>query len=360
MQLRQLSATNFRNLISVELAFAAPTVAFVGENGEGKTNVLEAILLLALAKSVRAEKDEQLIRRGETCFRVVGVTDDRRCDVAAVAEPRFTKQLKVNDRIVAASEFVGQLPIVAFFPDDLNVLLLSPSLRRRYLDIVLCQTDPSYVVARSAYDRALRQRNALLVRISEHRASIDELDFWDDELARHGVVIGQARATFIAAATPVAAMRFSEIASDMRTLRLSLKGFCGEELTADAFVANLRKLRTEELRYAQTMYGPHRQDLLVTLDDVAIAADGSRGEIRSAVLALKFAELAFLESAKHTKPILLLDDVFSELDRGRQERLMNLFADCQTFITTTKREHLDAVNGEKQVFTVEAGVIQPT
>lgn len=351
----QLTATNFRNLAPLELSFTAPVTAFVGENAQGKTNLLEAISVLALGKSLRASSDTQLIAHEQDFFRITAELADG--TQLAVAQDATEKKCQINGKQVPVRELLGRLPIVAFWPEDLNLVLLSPAKRRRYLDTVLSQVDLAYLTACLEYARILKQRNALLSQIAEGQSAASELDFWDSELARHGTVIGATRAAFITAIAGELQARFEDLAHESKTLTARLSGFRAEALTKEKYLENLQKLRGKDLKYESTNYGPHRQDLIFELNGEPVADNGSRGEIRSTLLALKFAELVFLESKLGAKPLLLLDDVFSELDRGRQERLMAGIAGYQTVITTTKMEHVDGIAGEKQIFTVSAGTV---
>lgn len=360
--LTSLTLANFRNIASLDLTFDTPVTAFVGENAQGKTNILEAITLLSIGKSLRASEDVQLIRAGEEFFRVSGEiqkeTGSLWLDIAAVTMPRLTKAFRVNDRKIPASDFIGHFPTVSFFPTDLNLVLLAPSLRRRYLDIVLSQVSHEYVRAANTYAKALKQRNALLNLIADGRTGRDELDFWDAELARAGVIIGRLRNEFIDTTRDVLDERFHDIAGNGGRLMLRLTGFHAHDLSIESYREHLTRMRDKDIRYRSTGYGPHRTDLVFEIDGANVAEGGSRGEVRSTILALKFAELAFIEAKTATRPVLLLDDVFSELDRGRQERLMGLLSGYQTLITTTKLEHLVAVPGEKQILTVENGSVK--
>ncbi len=361
MQLKTLSVTNFRNLAQLELAFDVSAIAFIGQNAQGKTNILEAIYALAIGKSLRASAEKDLIRYSTNHFRLVGtVIDSERkklqLELAALVAPRFTKVCKINGHKVSATEFVGRLPAVFFQPEDLNLILLGPSLRRRYLDVLLSQVSRDYLRAASRYAKALKNRNALLSRIAEQKAKVDELEFWDSELARYGMVLGQLRAELIEFATDLLAQNFYNISGENKKLIARLTGFNASELTTNQYLENLKKLQATDLRYGTTNYGPHRQDLVFELDGENIAAGGSRGEIRSTILALKLTELKFLETRTGQRPLLLLDDVFSELDRGRQERLLQSIEGYQTFITTTKVEHLDSIQN-KQVWEVRGGAV---
>ncbi|MFH0834235.1 MAG: DNA replication/repair protein RecF [Patescibacteria group bacterium] len=354
MKINSLRLENFRNFAKLELTFAENVAAFVGANARGKTNILEAISLLAFGKSLRANSEQSLRKIGTDFFRIEAVAkngtgEKLKIEIAATAT---AKNLKLNGKKITASELVGQLPIVSFAPEDLNLLLLEPSRRRKYLDILLSQTSREYLHALGKYTKALKNRNALLTRIAENLARENELEFWDRELAESGALIGKMRAEFLEFATEPLAQNFGRIANEPKKLTFRIANFRGEEISSEKYLENLEKMRAKDLRFGTTNYGVHRADLVFELNGELLSENGSRGEIRSSVLALKFVELKFLEEKLAEKPILLLDDVFSELDASRQESLMNLIAHHQTFLTTTKLGHLDPI-AKKEVWEIK-------
>ena len=359
MKLLSFKAENFRNLEKLDLKLNQPVTAFTGANAQGKTNILEAISLLAFGKSLRTGTEKNLIKSGGNFFRLEGTAENSEKQKIhfELASNVKEKTLKINGRKKNSAEFVGNLPLVQFTPEDLNLLLLSPALRRRYLNILLSQVSREYLRASLSYSKSLKNRNVLLVRIAENLAKEVELEFWDTELAKHGTIIGKFRSEFLNFAEIPLAENFEKIANESKKLTIRLSGFKGEDITTGKYLENLKKLYQQDLRYGSTNYGPHRQDLIFELDGVSLVENGSRGEIRSSVLALKFTELKFLEERLGEKPILLLDDVFSELDKSRQKSLVNLVKDHQTFITTTKAEHLDPFEN-KDVWEVKDGKLE--
>lgn len=360
MKLLSFAVENFRNLAPLELIFDAPAAAFVGANAQGKTNILEAISLLAFGKSLRTSNEMGLIRHEENFLRVSGTAETKTKTKIRleVANTREAKVLKINGAKKSAGEFVGNLPIVQFLPEDLNFVLLTPAFRRRRLDALLSQTSREYIRASSAYHKALKNRNALLARIAEGAGGEDELEFWDTELATHGSRIGHARADFADFAALPLRENFNRIAGRDQKLTGQFTGLQREDLTLERYRAQLDKLRAQDLRYQKTNYGPHRQDFIFTLDSEPLAENGSRGEIRSSILALKFTELAFLEKHSGEKPLLLLDDVFSELDAQRQKSLMGLLTGHHTFLTTTKPAHLELLTTAVQIWEVADGKVE--
>ena len=198
MNLLSLQAQNFRNITKLDLSFKKTVNAFVGKNAQGKTNILEAISLLAFGKSLRSNSEKSLRKLGADFFRVAGVAENInqkkiKIEVAASAN---NKIFKLNNKKINVGQLVGNFPVVSFAPEDLNLLLLAPALRRRYLDILLSQTSKKYLFALGAYAKALKNRNALLVRIADNLSQEMELDFWDRELAQYGSLIGKMRSEF--------------------------------------------------------------------------------------------------------------------------------------------------------------------
>jgi DNA replication and repair protein RecF len=356
VKLLSLQAQNFRNFEKLDLTFEKAVNAFIGKNAQGKTNILEAISLLAFGKSFRTNSEKSLKRIGNDFFRIEAIAENsaeqknlssqKRELKIEIAATMTAKNFKLNNKQITASELVGNLPIVSFAPEDLNLLLLSPGLRRRYLDILLSQTSRKYLQALSAYSKALKNRNALLDRIRENLAKTDELDFWDQELAKNGTLIAKSRTEFLNFAAKPLTENFEKIANESKKLEMHIANFRGEEISQEKYFENLIKMREKDLRFGSTNYGIHRADLVFELDKKFLSENGSRGEIRSSVLALKFVELEFIENVLGEKPVLLLDDVFSELDASRQKSLMQLITNHQTFITTTKLAHLDSLKNK--------------
>jgi DNA replication and repair protein RecF len=352
MHLFSLSLENFRNFTKLNLNFEKSVIAFIGPNAHGKTNILEAISLANFGKSLRTEKEKNLIQHGKDFFRVVAEAKNSnqkkiQLEIAATKAERKLKNLRISGKKTLASEFVGNLPLVEFQPTDLNLVLLAPQQRRRYLDALLCQTSHKYLKALVAYQKILKNRNALLARIAENLAQTTELEFWDAELAKFGSQIFLARTKVLQFLTKSLATNFKKITGDSKKFVLKLTD--ATEISPTEFADKLRKNWQKDLQLRATNFGPHRQDLIFLLENKLLAANGSRGEIRSAILALKFSELIFLENERQEKPLLLLDDIFSELDLKRQKNLLQMIAGQQTFLTTTKIENLDLLELPKEV-----------
>lgn len=357
MNIRNIRIKGFRNLKGVDLTFdeAVPIHAFVGPNGQGKTNILEAIYLCCLSKSFRTRTGTDLIGFEDDFSSVKMDLDETKLEVILTAKPA-QKVLKVNGVKRSATEFIGHLKAVFFSPDDLAHMSFSPKLRRRYLDVVLSQLYPDYLLKLMEYGAAIRQRNALLKAVRESQAEASELDFWDEKLAQLGAVIVSRRQTLLDRLQTHVSSHYKEISKSDSEISIvyesEVRGVSGIEL-----LELYRKNRKRDLAVCQTHLGPHRDDLQFLLNKKDMAFFASRGEWRSLVLAMKFAEIDLIKKETGESPVLLLDDVFSELDAERQKYLFNAAGKSQTFITTTHKEFIEALPTACTVYQVKAGII---
>ena len=367
MRVTELALEDFRSYERVRLEFDPGITVFVGPNGQGKTNLLEAVHLLARGDSPRARDDQEMVRWGailarasasvEQAYRPSGPasrapleppsTDTKRIEVLLFAPPagerRRPRRYLVNGAGKRAENALGSIIVVAFFPEDVELLTAAPSARRRYLDAMVGQVDRAHRSDTREYARVVEQRNALLRAFAAGRgpgaettAPTQELAFWDVELCRLAARISLRREEAVRELIPAFerdATRFAGAAGITLTYQAQATGATQEERES-AFRALIEEKRERELWQATTLVGPHREDLLLTGDGRPFAAFASRGEQRSAVLALKLAEAQWLRERSGDPPIFLLDDVLSELDPGRREALVaSLPADAQTLLT---------------------------
>ena len=365
-----ISLTNFRNYERLELDLQPGMSLFQGGNGEGKSNLLEAMYLLAVARSPRASGDRELVRRanGEGEFYTQVAADVRRRDdsvnlqinfrstaAATVAEPnaarnapaspalRTQKYFRVNGAPRRASALIGHLNAVMFSAEDMEIVYGSPSARRRYLNILISQTDREYLSAIQRYERVLRQRNHLLRRIRDGAAHANQLAFWNDELIKEGARIIAQRLDTARRLSGSASPMYRGLSSGGERLSVEYKPNVvlpretgiSEEGISELMRANMEERRAQELARGVTVTGPHRDDLALTLDGMAAAAFASRGQTRTAVLALKLAEAAYLRERRGQEPVILLDDVLSELDAARREQVLEHAAQYHQAIITT-------------------------
>ena len=390
---------NFRNYEHLELDLKPGMVLFQGDNGQGKSNLLEAIYMLAVAKSARASTDRELVRRQpvdeETYSRISAIVDrvaepkedrddsslrlqidfsstpipleDGSENLGSIGGISVQKYIRVNGVPRRASYLVGQLNAVMFTADDLELVYGSPAIRRRYMDILISQLDQQYLRTLQRYQRVLTQRNSLLKAIREGRSHEGELAFWDEQLVSEGeYIIGQRR---------LCIQELSEMAAPIQQglsgngdpfqiiyqPNVSLNDCADQKAIGESIQASLLERRRRELAQGVTVTGPHRDDLVMLLGGMDVEAYASRGQSRTVVLAMKLAEAGYLKARRGQEPILLLDDVLSELDTQRREHVLDQASQYQqSFLTTADvgnidQHHLSAMTR----YAVKSGTVQP-
>lgn len=361
MKLKSLTLTGFRNLKKISLEFDPETkiFAFVGPNGQGKTNILEAIFLLAISKSFRTNNNWDLIEfNADFCSinaKIDRGDEESILDLIATREPP-KKTLKINGLNKNAADYIGNFNVVFFSPEDIGMVHLSPSIRRRYIDLLLSQFDKSYLIDSINYQHAVKQRNSLLKQIADERAKSGELEFWDSKLAELGLRIIKKRSDVISEINKYASDFYKKVSGNHDELNIKYEPSI-EDRGAENYLNFLASNHPRDIASGSTQAGPHRDDLAFFCNGHDMKSFASRGEWRSLVLTLKFAEIELLKEKSGFYPVLLLDDVFSELDEERQKVLFNILKNTQTFITTTHPEFLDVIGGEKKIFEVVGGEI---
>ena len=384
MRLRYLELSDYRNFQRLELELPSGLALFVGQNAAGKSNLLEAVYLLATMRGLRAATDVQLIRHGALsdplpAARVVGEGDTQngplKVEVTVVARPGAhgpiaTKKARINGGPKRLSSAVGQFTAVLFSADDLEMIGGAPSLRRRYLDIMLAQVDTLYAAARQRLERVLLQRNHLLKRIREGQAHPEELVFWDSELSRDGGLIFQRRAQALTEMARLASECHASLAADEQLsvtyaprIEAEAAGLerASETEAADAYADALRCSLNRDIAAGMTLTGPHRDDVMLGLNGLAAAAYASRAQQRTTALSLRLAEARFLTAHRGEPPLLLLDDVLSEMDGGRRQAVLNALTGAeQMLVTGTDWDRFppDFASRGAQ-FSVESGAIGP-
>ncbi|MHC1786333.1 MAG: DNA replication/repair protein RecF [Christensenellales bacterium] len=342
MHLTQIRLHNFRCYQQLTLLPPRGITMLVGDNGAGKTNLLEAIHLCCLGRSHRTSDDQDMIRQGEeTCAVHAKVQRGGGIDEVGVRlypQQKRRKLIFVNGKTVGRiGELMGHMTCVMFSPEDINVIKDGPQGRRRFLDMLLSQCLPAYFYALQHYNLVLKQRNALLRAVARQGADPQQLPDWDEQLALACVPLVRARRDAVQRLSDLAGRHYAYISGKegetlLLTYHSSLKD--SADLKADLLGA-LRRGQEDDIRRQMTCHGPHRDDILVQLRGRELQAFGSQGQIRSAMLAMRLAEIDILTKAQGEAPLLLLDDVLSELDQGRRSRLMMGLQDVQTFITCT-------------------------
>jgi len=350
MRLSEINLVNFRNYEDFSYKFNGSPLFIVGPNASGKTNFLESVRVLSLSKSFRTKSDKELIQFNKEFVRIEGSAKchGKEEDYAVIVNKvgtTLTKSIKINNNAKRAIDLIGKLTTVLFTPEDLNLVYMSPGLRRRYLDISICQVDPLFCKVLNEHRQVLYNRNRLLFNIRERRAQANELHFWNEKLVDLGEKIIKARMDIIEFYNRKLPEIFGEIYNKDQTLSISYKSNTNDQIDQGSIKEILRKEidlnRDKEIKMARTVVGPHRDDFNLTLSKRNLSSFGSRGEVRSAVIALKFAELEYFEHKMNERPILLLDDIFSELDQERRRGLTNILDKQQTIVTTTDLSFID-------------------
>ncbi len=384
MRLLHLQLTDYRNIQRMDIDLPPGAAIFVGDNAEGKSNLLEAIYLLATMRGIRAETDVQLVRQGALddvlpAARIVAQVETRagplKLEVAIVARPGAngqlaTKTVHVNGVPKRLSDAVGRLTAVLFTAEDLDMLTGAPSLRRRYIDLTLMQVDQQYGAARSRFERVLTQRNHLLKRLREGLARPDEMAYWDGELVRDGGLIFQRRAAALSRLDVLARQAHTELAAGeqvevayqprLEPLRTDLQSMTAEE-AADAYGAALAGTLGRDTAAGMTLQGPHRDDIRFSLNGLPAAGFASRAQQRTIALSLRLAEARFLREVRGEAPLLLLDDVLSEMDAGRRRAVLAALREAdQMLVTGTDLAAFwPGFVAGAAVFVVKAGSAQP-
>ncbi|TMG32629.1 MAG: DNA replication/repair protein RecF [Chloroflexi bacterium] len=375
MFLANVSLFDFRNYAELDLGLERSATVFFGGNAQGKTNLLEAVALTALTRSPRTQQAAELVRFGQQAARVTcGVQTDAGRDAlevrimvnpSASGAARASRRFTVNGIHRRATDMMGALRVVLFWPDDLQLIKGSGDGRRRFLNTLLSQVDAGHAGELNRYAHLLEQRNALLRAIREGRQSTDGLDYWTTALADSGATIMVERQRRLLELQPIAAAYHRELSDDRERLELRYRpagariGEAPPDLVSQQLKAAMSDARDEEIARGQTVVGPQRDDVEVWLEDHEARLFASQGQQRSAVLSLKLAELQYLADVTGEQPVLLLDDVMSELDPARRERLLAaLQPGPQALITAADLNDLPrSILERAAVFRVERGTI---
>lgn len=348
MRVTRVCARDFRNLERVEAAIGDSVTVVHGPNGAGKTNILEALYFGCTARSCRTSNERELVRFGTKVARVeVEVeAEDGGHRLEVGLEPGEAKRVRLDGADLSGPAGTDARPLVSvFMPDRLDLVKGAPALRRAHLDQLVTALWPARAQNRSVYNRALSQRNALIARVRAGAADPGLLDTWDSELARAGATLMADRTEACALVAP----RFAERAGDLGLPEEAVLSYRPRSRAADAEALRdeLRERRDDDLQRGFSAHGPHRDEVVLTHAGRSLRAYGSQGQQRLGLLALLFAERDVLLDARGRPPLMLLDDVMSELDFARRERLVELLATGgQAVITTTDLEHVPGAAGE--------------
>ena len=364
MILKRISILNYRNLQQVDLHFSDKLNCLLGQNGMGKTNLLDAIYYLSFCKSAGNPIDSQNIFHEADFFMIQGFyekADGSKEEVYAGIKRRQKKQFKRNKKeYQRLSEHIGLIPLVMISPDDQTLILGGSEERRRFMDVVISQYDKEYLDALIRYNKALTQRNVLL----KSETPVDEEVFlaWEEMMAATGEAVYRKRQAFIEEFIPIFQKYYSFISGNQEQVELTYTSHAQEGSLMEQFAA----LREREKIIGFSIHGIHKDELEMQLGGFPIKREGSQGQNKTYLVALKLAQFDFLKRTSRMKPLLLLDDIFDRLDAQRVERILKLVGSDdfgQIFITDTNRENMDyilhKVGGDYRLFSVADGVIEP-
>ena len=359
MFIKRLQMLNYRNYNALDIELCPNVNVFMGDNAQGKTNILEAIYYCAFAKSHRTSKDKELINwNGEHAFISVDVGRerlDKRIDISILKDGK--KSIRINKiKIKKIFELFGNFNFVMFYPEDLRIIKDSPGVRRKFIDMELCQLNPKYYYNLVQYNKVLNERNILL---RNRNTSSEMLEIYDMQLVEFGYNIIRDRIKYIESLNKYAEKIHSDITSGKEKINFKYISTIKDlENIKENFYTLLEKNRSKDCDRGITSIGPHRDDFFVYINDIDTKSYGSQGQQRTAVLTMKFSSLEIIKELTGEFPVLLLDDVLSELDFNRKKYILSTIGQIQTVITCTGIEDLYEYLDEKaKVFKVKNGEI---
>ena len=364
MILKHITILNYKNIAEAELDFSPGINCFIGSNGEGKTNILDAIYFLSFTRSATCAIDSLNIRHGQDYFMLQGHYDLNGTDedILCSLKAHQKKQLKRNKKAYRRlSEHIGLLPIIIVSPSDQELILGGSEERRRFIDLVISQYRPNYITLLQRHNNALQQRNAMLR--AEAEPDIEIMSAYEEVMASTGEAIYDMRRQFIDQFTPVFQQYYNRISSNHETVGLQYISHCQRGPLLDV----IQRDRHKDRAIGYSLHGIHRDDLGMTLGSHPMKREASQGQSKTYLISLKLAQFNFLkQTGSKTTPLLLLDDIFDKLDAQRVEQIINLATAeefGQLFITDTNRENLDRILGRSQagyrIFNVTAGTVTP-
>lgn len=359
MYIHSLELKNYRNYEYLDISFDSGTTILYGDNAQGKTNILEAIYISATTKSHRGSKDREIIQfnQEETHIRTQVMKSDILHQVDMHLRKNKTKGIAIDRLPIRKSgELFGVVNVIFFSPEDLSIIKNGPTERRRFLDLELCQLDKLYLHNYTNYNKVLNQRNNLLKQLSFQPQLADTLDVWNQQLVQYGSEVIQARRLFIRQLNEILEKIHSNLTGGKEQLELRYE----ESVTEDEYEEILRQKQEQDIKYQSTQYGPHRDDMGFYINNIEVRRFGSQGQQRTAALSLKLAEIEIVKRRIHDTPILLLDDVMSELDENRRNYLLRSIDNIQTIITCTGYDAFirERMNINK-IFKVVKGHVYP-
>lgn len=363
MWLKRISILNYKNLEQVELSFSRKMNCIIGKNGMGKTNLLDAVYYLSFCKSATNPVDSQNIRHEQDFFVIQGMyetdlqePEEVYCGLKRKQKKQFKRNKKEYTRL---SDHIGLIPLVMVSPSDSQLIAGGSEERRRFMDVVISQFDREYLDALIRYNKALVQRNTLLKSVLEPEEEL--MTVWEEMMAATGSVVYQKRKAFIDEFIPVFQSYYAFISQDREQVSLSYESHAAQ----GELLQLIRESRQRDRIMGYSLKGVHKDDLVMQLGDFPIKREGSQGQNKTYLIALKLAQFEFLKrTGSQTTPLVLLDDIFDKLDALRVEQIVKLVAGDsfgQIFITDTNRDHLDKIlkkiEGDYKLFEVDNGTV---
>lgn len=369
MIVKELSFENFRNLENNIILPSDGINVIYGDNAQGKTNMLECLWLFTGGRSFRGSKENELVKFDNDFakIRLKFEAREREQELKLMIKggKRFVELNGVSKRYI--SEIIGSFCCVVFSPNHLTLIKNGPDERRRFIDAAICQIKPSYSAVLAKYQKILKERNALIKDIKYHSELMDTLEIWDERLALQGALVSKERISYMKNFSECCSEFYAGISKGSEKMKIFYKLSYGDDITEDnlklrdMLLDKLIKTQQSDIYQGHTSYGPHRDDLVVMIDDKNARSFGSQGQQRSAVLAMKLAEASVLKFESKEQPVILLDDVLSELDLKRQDYLLNELSDKQVFITCCESEVMNKLKeGKKALFYINSGKVTPT
>jgi len=364
MILKRISILNYKNIEQAELDLSPKINCFIGQNGMGKTNLLDAVYYLSFCKSSSNPVDSQNIRHKQDFFFIQGsyeLEDGSPEEIYCGMKRRQKKQFKRNKKeYIRLSDHIGFIPLIMVSPSDSELIAGGSEERRRFMDVVISQYDKEYLNALIRYNKAMSQRNILLKQEEEPEPEL--MSVWEEVMGATGNIVFQKRTAFIEEFIPIFQSFYSYISQDSETVNLSYES----HLQTRSFLQALKESRSRDRIMGYTLTGIHKDDLNMQLGEFPIKREGSQGQNKTYLIALKLAQFDFLKrTGSKTTPLLLLDDIFDRLDASRVEQIVKLVAGDsfgQIFITDTNREHLDKILRKTEqsycLFHVKQGTVE--
>lgn len=361
MYFKEVKLKNFRNYIEEKIELHPKVNIITGENAQGKTNLLEALYIMSLGKSFRTSKDGDLINfdSENSSISTISFKDDRRTEIE-ISYMGGEKSIKINGmKTTKHSEILENVYIVIFSPEDLKIVKDEPEKRRRFINIELCQIKPIYYKNLARYKKIITQRNHIL---KQEPLNKELLDVWSEELFKTGAKLMLDRADFIRKLDIISRKIHSDITDGKEKLEIFYDSNVGSKASLSEQIDEFRKSADKNIKVdisrRTTTIGPHKDDLKILIDGKDVKSFGSQGQQRTAALSLKLAEIELIKAEAGETPILLLDDVLSELDQFRQKFLINSLKDVQLFITTTEmNDYVKDSLKDNFTFTIQKGKI---